>query len=132
MSEFTRVLSFDRGIERVFEQDSTAETHLPRESSPLPPADLPLKNHLGSLLEAASWESYLHNAIKSEVEDQTLFQPSIYRLMSREAEHRLKQQAEEETSPAARTLLGRAITLLERERVLQDLLASYRVCLHKG
>ncbi|CAM2065498.1 Type III secretion system YscX (type_III_YscX) [Sulfidibacter corallicola] len=132
MADPLKILSFDRGIEQIFQGDLKEDVRLPDRQRPLLPSESRVNQHLDKVIRTPNLELNLLESLQTKLQDKSILIPAVYRSLIGRSQKSLREAIKKAGPWTNKKALQEAAELLEAEEDLMDLLITYQNTLHKA
>ena len=130
MSEISRKISLDAGIEQILTQQGPAAPKLP--DAELLPGSVGYQQQLSTVLFPPSVEQALVDSFRPEINNRAMLTPVGFSDALKTTMTELDEAANRTISSNDKEKLREAMNLLDEDRGLRDLLGTYRQILHRA
>ncbi|MBB5037716.1 type III secretion apparatus assembly protein SctX [Prosthecobacter dejongeii] len=119
------------GLSSIELADESPHPLLP-EDTHLQPINAAVERQLEAMLQAETFEKVVLDALRPQVQDQSVLHPSVFHPLRDQVMRSLLQEASQQEDPNILEELKAAINLLEHLGAVHDLGEQYRYALLKG
>ncbi|MGC8718454.1 MAG: hypothetical protein ACP5TY_00405 [Thermodesulforhabdaceae bacterium] len=126
-----KITPLDRGIEDI-QWQSDKELEVFDNSASIIPGDASIESFLDEILAPHGFMDRLLESISPQVENRHVLQPYFFQVLTQNLPGRLKDAAQEASTPQAKRAFLTAADILEEQRQNMEILNAYRKLLIKG